>query len=150
MTHVEIERRDDMDGSTTLEHGAVVAGGSPFRTEQGTVYTPGISAQTVGAKGVFLGIAEIAPGERTRAHIHDAHESAFYLLSGEGVELWTGPALEFRATARAGDFLFIPAGVPHVAVNRHPSLPAVFIGVRNDPNANERVTMRPDLDANVP
>jgi uncharacterized RmlC-like cupin family protein len=39
--------------------------------------------------------------------------------------------------------------VPHVAVNRG-STPAVFIGVRNEPTAQESVAMLPELDGLVP
>ncbi|MGA8005890.1 MAG: cupin domain-containing protein [Burkholderiales bacterium] len=130
--------------------GRVVRGSQPYRSQQGTVYAPGISAETVKAQAVFLGIVTLPPGERTRAHVHERHESAFYMLSGEEVELWTGPALEHKEVARPGDFLFIPAMVPHVAVNRSKTAPAVFVGVRNEPTAQESVEMRPELDACVP
>ena len=139
-----------MDSVDVVERGTVVKGGREFQTEQGSVYTPGISAQTVGSRMVFLGIVRLPPGGRTRAHVHDRHESAFYLLEGDDVELWTGPALEHKSTAHAGDFLFIPAGVAHVAVKRHPTRTAVFVGVRNDSQANESVTMLPELDDRVP
>jgi uncharacterized RmlC-like cupin family protein len=127
----------------------VVRGGQPYRSEQGSVYTPGISAQTVGAQMLFLGKVTMAPGDRTKAHIHEHHESAFYVLSGDEIELWSGPGLEHRATARAGDYLFIPARVPHVAVNRSRTEPAVFVGVRNEPTAQESVVLLPELDARV-
>ena len=129
--------------------GRVVRGSQPYLSRQGTVYAPGISAETVEAQAVFLGIVTLPPGERTRAHVHERHESAFYMLSGEEVELWTGPALEHRELARPGDFLFIPPMVPHVAVNRG-AAPAVFVGVRNEPTAQESVRMRPELEARVP
>ena len=99
---------------------------------------------------MFLGQVTLPPGARTRAHIHEWHESAFYVLSGEAVELWTGARLEHCERAGAGDYLFIPANVPHVAVNRSERLPAVFIGVRNEPTAQESVVMRPELDGLVP
>lgn len=130
--------------------GCVVRGSQSYRSEQGSVYAPGISAETAASKVVFLGIVTIPPGERTRAHIHQNHESAFYLLSGGEVELWTGDQLEHRDVANAGDYLFIPANVPHVAVNRSKTAPAVFVGVRNEPTAQESVVMRPELDARVP
>jgi uncharacterized RmlC-like cupin family protein len=107
-----------MDEEADLKRGRVVAGTSSYTSRQGSVYAPGISAETVGAKAVFLGMVTIAPGGRTKAHLHALHESAFYLLSGEAVELCTGARLEHRDTAHAGDYLFIPANVPHVAVNR--------------------------------
>lgn len=131
-------------------NGCVVRASEPYRSQQGTLYTPGISAETVGARAVFLGIVTLPPGERTRAHVHERHESAFYLLAGEEVELWTGERLERRDIAHAGDYLFIPANVPHVAVNRSRSTPAVFVGVRNEPTAQESVAMRPELDVLVP
>ncbi|QTQ36268.1 Cupin superfamily protein [Aromatoleum petrolei] len=113
------------------------------------MYAPGISAETVGSTAVFLGMVTIPPEGRTRAHLHEFHESAFYLLSGEEVELFTGDRLEHRALAHPGDYLFIPAKVPHIAVNRGKT-PAVFIGVRNEPTAQESVVMLPELDALVP
>lgn len=138
-----------MDTSFEAKVGRVVHGAAPYRSRQGTVYAAGISAETVGAESVFLGLVTLPPGERTRAHVHERHESAFYLLSGEEVELWTGSHLEHRDVARPGDYLFIPANVPHVAVNRCKT-PAVFVGVRNEPTAQESVVMRPELDAKVP
>jgi mannose-6-phosphate isomerase-like protein (cupin superfamily) len=85
-----------------------------------------------------------------RHHVHDGHESASYLISGEDVELWTGPHLQHREVAQAGDFLYIPAGVLHVAVNRSQTMPAVFVGARTDANEQESVILRPDLDERVP
>lgn len=128
----------------------VVPGGQPYRSEQGTVYQPGVSDQTVGASSIFLGMVMLPPQERTKAHVHEHHESAFFVLSGSQIELWSGERLEHCATARQGDYLFIPRNVPHVAVNRSASEPAVFVGVRDDPTAQESVVMRPELDACVP
>jgi len=52
--------------------------------------------------------------------------------------------------ASAGDYLYIPAGMPHVAVNRSALQPAVFIGARNEATAQESLDLRPDLDGRVP
>ena len=79
-----------MKPSPEVKLGRVVRGSQPYISNQGSVYTPGICAETVGAEIVFLGLVTLPPGERTKAHIHERHESAFYLLSGEEVELWTG------------------------------------------------------------
>ena len=40
--------------------------------------------------------------------------------------------------------------VPHVAVNRSRTETAVFVGVRNEPTAQESVVMLPELDSRVP
>ena len=129
---------------------SVVSGAAPYTSAQGTVYAPGVSAETAGSTGLFLGIVTLPPGQRTHAHVHERHESAFYLLSGESIELWTGESLEHRAEARPKDFLYIPAGLPHVAVNRSATVPAIFIGARNEATAQESVVMRPELDELVP
>jgi uncharacterized RmlC-like cupin family protein len=71
------------------------------------------------------------------------------LLSGDEVELWTGEQLEHREFAHPGDYLYIPAGVPHVAVNRSET-PAIFVAARTDTNEQESVVLRPELEAKVP
>ena len=129
--------------------GAVVRAGETYQGKQGPDYTPGISAESVGAHALWLGSVTIPPGGRTKAHVHENHESAFHLVSGDTVELWTGPNLEHHEVAHAGDYLYVPAGVPHVAVNRGEA-PAVFVGARTDPNEQESVVMRPELDGRVP
>lgn len=113
--------------------------------EQGSTYAPGVSAETAGAKTLWLGMISLPAGKRTKAHIHASHETALYMMSGEVIDLFTGTQLEHRETARPGDYLFIPAGIPHVAINRSP-VAAVFVGARTDPNANESVIMLPELD----
>ncbi|MGD9883572.1 hypothetical protein [Reyranella sp.] len=48
-----------------------------------------------------------------------------------------------------GDYVYIPANMLHVAVNRG-ATPAIFMGSRNEASAAESVVMRPDMDARVP
>ena|SRR3990167_4598334 len=128
---------------------SVVKGGAGYRAAQGSDYVPGISAETVGTKVLWLGMVTLPPGQRTKAHVHAQHETAFYMMSGEEVELWTGDELQFRDIVRPGDYLFIPPNLLHVAVNRGRS-PAVFIGSRNEPTAQENVIMYPEMDARLP
>ena len=99
---------------------------------------------------IWLGSVTLPPrGGRTKAHLHENHETALYLISGDEVELWMGEHLEHKEIARPGDYIYIPAGVPHVAVNRTET-PAAFVAARTDPNEQESVVMRPDLEARVP
>lgn len=128
---------------------SVVKGGAAYEARQGTDYQPGISAETTGATDLWLGIVTLPPGRRTKAHVHERHESAFYMLSGEAVELWSGEGLSECAVAHPGDYLFVPRNVLHVAVNRS-AVPAVFVGSRNEPTAQESVVMFPEMDARVP
>jgi uncharacterized RmlC-like cupin family protein len=128
---------------------SVVQGGARYRAEQGSDYEPGVSAETVGAEALWLGIVTIPPGGRTKAHVHARHESAFYMMSGNEVEMWSGKGLHHCDLVRPGDYIFIPTNTLHVAVNRSND-PAVFIGSRNEPTAQESVVLHPEFDAKVP
>lgn len=139
-----------MAGSARANLGYVVRAGESYQGKQGPNYTPGISAETVGSHAIWLGSVTLPPrGGRTKAHLHENHETAIYLVSGDEVELWTGEQLEHRDVAHPGNYVYIPAGVPHVAVNRSET-PAVFVAARTDPNEQESVVLRPDLEAKVP
>lgn len=109
-------------------------------TRQGLRQFVGISGANSGARGLSMNEVIIPPGGRAQAHRHVGAESAIYLLSGT-VETFYGPCLEQRVINRAGDFLFIPAGVPHMPVNLSRTRPAVAIVARNDPNEQERVEL---------
>jgi uncharacterized RmlC-like cupin family protein len=140
----------DTDCSEAKTNSAkVVSGRDSYRSLQGSVYHPGISAETVGAKGLWLGIVTLEPGQRTSAHVHACHETAFYMMSGTEVELWSDDDLRTCEICRPGDYLFIPANVLHVAVNRGKDT-AVFIGSRNEPTAHESMILHPDMDRKVP
>jgi uncharacterized RmlC-like cupin family protein len=78
---------------------------------------PGVSGPTTGAQALRLHLVMIPPGTRSMAHFHVDHETAIYLVSGEA-EVWHGDGLVKRSTVRAGDFIYIPPGTPHLAVNR--------------------------------
>jgi len=138
-----------MNAIATAPQHLVVRPSDAHISNQGSHYAPGVSSETTGATSLFLGLITLAPGQRTLAHVHEHHESAHYMLSGEEVELWTGLGLQRRDLVRPGEFLFIPAGLPHVAVNRS-HLPAVFVGARNDANLQESASLLPELDTLVP
>jgi uncharacterized RmlC-like cupin family protein len=127
----------------------VVNGGAGYRAEQGSDYQPGVSAETVGSQVIWLGMITLPAGARTKAHVHEHHETALYMTGGDVMELWTGDELEHCESVRPGDYIYIPANVLHVAVNRGSS-PAVFIGARNEATAQESVVLHPEMDARVP
>ena len=148
MTILEATRTGD-NAFAAPEKGSVVKSGAGYRSEQGSDYEPGVSAETVGSKSIWLGMISLPPGKRTRAHVHEHHETALYMLSGDEIEFWTGDLLQYRDIARPGDYIFIPANMLHVAVNRG-AQSAVFIGSRNEAKAQESVVFRPEMDRRVP
>lgn len=123
----------------------VVRGGEAFSGKQGLDYFAGISAETAGSKGLCMHLVTIPPGARANAHLHENHETAIYVLSGEAV-MWYGDQLEHEARVSAGDFMYIPAGVPHLPANASDTEPCVGVLARTDPNEQESVVLRPDLD----
>jgi uncharacterized RmlC-like cupin family protein len=82
---------------------------------------------------------------KSNAHKHADHETAIYVLSGES-EMRYGEKLEHHVTVRAGDFLYIPAGMPHLPYNQSKSESCVAVIARTDPNEQESVILLPELD----
>ena len=70
--------------------------------KQGLSYFEGISTETVGSNGICMHILTMPPGARAKAHLHEAHETAIYCLSGE-VDTWYGDELENHIVVKAGD-----------------------------------------------
>ena len=135
--------------ATTSRRGMVVKAAPEHRVQQGSDYRAGVSAETTGSQVIWLGLMTLPPGGRTKAHVHEHHETALYMMSGDALELWTGDELEHCEAVRPGDFVYIPANVLHVAVNRG-AMTAVFIGSRNEATARESMALRPEMDARVP
>jgi uncharacterized RmlC-like cupin family protein len=148
MTVFEATRSDDRPFAAPHK-ASVVKGGAGYRAEQGSDYEAGVSAESVGSKSLWLGLITLPAGKRTRAHVHEHHETALYMLSGDEMELWTGDQLQYRDVVRPGDYIFIPANMLHVAVNRSVQ-PAVFVGSRNEATAQESVVLQPEMDRKVP
>ena len=107
----------------------------------------GISEATAGAKGISMNLVIIPPGGAAEPHFHRGYETAIYLLKGR-VETRYGAGLRKSIINEAGDFIFIPAGVPHQAINLSATEPAHGIVARNDPNEQESVSLYdPKADA---
>lgn len=120
--------------------------GEPFVGKQGFTYAAAISAETVGASAIHMQLLTVPPGAKAKAHKHEAHETALYVLSGE-VGMYYGEKLEKHMVTRAGDFVYIPANMPHLPYNMSETEPATAIVSRTDPNEQESVIVMPELDA---
>jgi len=126
------------------------AAGEAYAGKQGPEYAPGVSAETTGARGLWMGAVVIAPGGRTKAHLHEAHESAVYAVRGT-LTVYHGPELSAEPfSVRAGEFVFIPAGVPHLVVNASKTEDAEAILSRTDANEQESLVLLPELEERVP
>lgn len=126
----------------------VVRPGESYGGKQGLTYVEGISAERVGSTGICMHLLTIPPGGRANAHLHEAHETAIYILSGES-EMWYGEGLVEHLVVRAGEMLYIPANTPHLPANTG-SEPCVAVLARTDPHEQESVVLLPELEAAVP
>lgn len=126
-------------------HCRVVRAHGTYDGKQGLTYFNGIAKETVGSNGICMHLLTIPPGARAKAHLHENHETAIYILDGETLTLY-GPNLEHQMTTKAGDLVYIPAGVPHLPVNLS-TKPASAVIARTDPNEQESVILLAHLEA---
>src|SRR5687768_17637805 len=111
----------------------IIRPGHAYGGKQGLSYFEGIAKETVGSHGICMHLLRIPPGGRAKAHLHESHETAIYVLQGEGA-MWYGPQLEEHMITKAGDFIYIPAGVPHLPYNTSETEVCVAVVARTDPN----------------
>ena len=116
-----------------------------YEGKQDFTYFEGVSAESAGAQGICMHLLTIPPGGRAKAHLHEHHETAIYVISGEA-EMWYGDNLSEHMDCKAGDFIYIPAGVPHLPANRSTSMPCMAVIARTDPSEQESVVLLPELD----
>jgi len=98
----------------------------------------GVSETTTGSTGIAMNLVIIPPGTAAEPHLHQGFETAIYILEGR-VRTRYGPNLERETINEAGDFMFIPADLPHQPINLSDTEPAKAIVARNDPNEQESV-----------
>ena len=145
MTSTSVSRTAAGDARPGEPACRVVRAGEGYEGRQGLAYAAGISAESAEAHGLCLHTVTIPPGGRARAHRHESHESAIYTVSGR-CEFWWGEGLARRDELGPGDFVHIPAGVPHLPINRADE-PVLAVIARTDPNEQESVVLMPELDA---
>jgi uncharacterized RmlC-like cupin family protein len=129
-------------GDITLVAGDIVTVRPDFEemTRQGLPNFVGISGATAGATGISMNVVRIPAGEAAEPHLHSGYETAIFLLRGR-VETRYGPGLRNSVVNETGDFIFVPADVPHQAFNLSDTEPAYAIVARNDPNEQESVVL---------
>lgn len=119
-----------------------------YTGKQGFSYFEGIAKETVGAQGVCMHLLRVPPGGRAKAHKHETHETAIYVISGRAKMYW-GEWLEHCMETVAGDMIYIPADCPHLPFNDGDE-EAVAVIARTDPHEQESVVLLPELEGLVP
>lgn len=118
-----------------------------YSGKQGFDYFEGIAKETTGSRAICMHLLTIPPGGRAKAHKHETHETAIYMLTGRTVMYW-GEQLEHRMEAAAGDLVYIPADMPHLPLNPF-EVEASAVIARTDPHEQESVVLLPELEGLV-
>jgi uncharacterized RmlC-like cupin family protein len=108
----------------------------PTQFDAGTAQTSGSQrlAAVTPQRGIdttiWGGLFEVEPGARTGIHHHGEQQTIAYVLDGVCEVRW-GERGEFAATARAGDFIHVPAWLPHMEINPSETTPFRWVVVRS-------------------
>lgn len=111
---------------------------TPAGFDAGTAQTPGslrlaAVAPEIGIESALWGgLFEVEPGARTGIHHHGEQQTIAYVLSGICEVRW-GARGEYRARAAVGDFIHVPAFVPHMEINPSDTNSFHWVVVRSTP-----------------
>ncbi len=127
--------------------GKRVVVGSPYRSEgvvgaQGQYLIPTITQDMCGSTGLSACMVLMPPGTASQAHVHLNTEIIVVCIEGFAATL-IGENLE-PVFHGPGEFIYIPEGVVHVAVNLSGTERAVGMEVRTDPQLDVDVVCTPE------
>jgi uncharacterized RmlC-like cupin family protein len=112
---------------------------SPAKFDRGTAQTPGsvrlaaVAPELGIESALWGGLFEVKPGARTGMHHHGEQETIAYVLSGI-CEVRRGAKGECTAQATAGDFIDMPAFLPHMEINLSDAQSLYWVVVRSTPS----------------
>ncbi|MEV0032094.1 cupin domain-containing protein [Nocardia sp. NPDC050793] len=105
---------------------------------------PCVTTETCGAEGISAAMITMAPGKVAAAHYHAHSETIVLCLEGRAATL-VGPELTPQLHG-PGEFLYIPAGVVHVAVNLSDTEELTAVDIRTDPLFSDDLVLAPEYD----
>jgi len=108
----------------------------PALFDRGTAQTSGSEHRSAIAADLGIettlwgGIFNVEPGAKTGIHHHGEQETIAYVLEGDCLVRW-GESGEYSESAHAGDFIHVPAWLPHMEINPSEDLHFVWVVVRS-------------------
>lgn len=109
---------------------------------------PCITSKVCGSTGISAGMVRMPPGAASKAHYHARSEIVVMCLRGRAATL-IGPQLTPYLHG-PGEFIYIPEGIVHVAVNLSDTEELHAVEMRTDPGFNDDVVLTPTYDSPVP
>lgn len=111
---------------------------------QGQRLIPLITHASVGAEHISAGLVVMPPAKNSKPHFHRSNEMLVIVIEGWAATLM-GPDMEPYYHG-PGEFLYIPEGVIHTAVNLSTTDRLIAVEVRTDPHFNDDVILMPELE----
>lgn len=118
-----------------------VRNSTPTVTKQQVQIYRGISTATAGSKQLSINRIVLPPGMKGLRHRHNGAETVIYVLQGQSRTL-IGLDGKIAVDNKAGDFIFIPAGVWHQPSNVT-NKPVIAIEARADADDQKNVQIAP-------
>lgn len=122
----------------------VIRSGEAYHGKQGLTYMRGLTGDTAGSKSICMTVLEMPDGARAKTHLHRGIETAAYVIDGRAEMFW-GPRLEHHLEAGAGEFMFIPADVPHLVMNRSGTTCTALVA-HTAASDQDGIVLLPELD----
>ena len=126
----------------------VVRSGGAYEGKQGLTYLRGLTGETVGSQGISMTVLTLPDGARAKSHLHQDVETAVYVIDGRA-EMFYGPRLEEHLDCESGDYVYIPANVAHLVMNRSGAAATALVA-HSAASDQEGIVLLPELDALIP
>jgi uncharacterized RmlC-like cupin family protein len=104
---------------------------------QAQALQPVVTRRTAGSTGISGAIVRMPPGGMSDAHMHAEREIVIVVLSGGAVTLAWHDGVPQPMPHGPGEMCFVPAGVPHCAVDLSEDSPVLGIEFRTDTSAEQ-------------
>jgi uncharacterized RmlC-like cupin family protein len=92
-----------------------------------------ISGGLTGSQHLWMGGNTVHPGQKSADHHHGEADSGIYIVSGHPRFVFLVDGKEEHIDAAPGDFVYVPAWVPHREENPSPYEEAVVVLARSTP-----------------
>jgi uncharacterized RmlC-like cupin family protein len=125
----------------------VVRSGDAYMGKQGFTYLGGLTGATAGSRAICMTVLTLPDGARAKTHLHRGIETAVYILEG-AVEMYFGERLGGHVVGKAGEYVYVPADMPHRVMNRS-GAPARAVVAHTAADDQEGIVLLPELDALV-
>ena len=121
-----------------FQNGSAIGVVRPDTFSEDTAQTPGshrvaaITREHGAPASMWGGLFTVAAGGQTAIHHHGKQDTVVYVLAGTALIRW-GRHGEFSATAQPGDFVYVPAYLPHKEINLLEDAEFTWVVVRSTP-----------------